>query len=117
MPSGSIDIDQGTTPNMFTALMIAADGGFLRIVKFLLNKSANAAIARTLVRHKTLLKPGSNLEAATSSKGCTPFRFAAEGGHSEVISLLIEAGADHLNIPTFRGATPLRVVAQSGHLP
>ena len=64
---------------------------------------------------KLLVKAGADLEAKTPTTGGKPLHLAAEQGHSEVLSVLIEEGAD-INSPGSDGATPLYIAALNGHV-
>ena len=93
-------IDCGANPNIQstaeggTPLHVAADRGYLRIVKFLLKHGANP-----------------NMK---NDYGNTPLHDAAAFGHREVVKLLLEHGADP-NIKNNDGSTPLHHAAESGN--
>ena len=94
-------IDCGVNPNIQstaeggTPLHVAADRGYLGIVKFLLRHGANP-----------------NMK---NDYGNTPLHFAALYGHPEVVKLLIKHGADP-NIKNNYGWTPLHDAAYNGRL-
>ena len=50
-----------------------------------------------------------------NEKGGTPLHNAIDDGMKEVVSALIEAGAD-INLPDKKGCTPLYMASQHGHL-
>ena len=61
------------------------------------------------------MKAGADLEAKIFTTGATPLNLAAHEGHSEIISVLIEAGADP-NSRRLDGSTSLHCAAQEGHM-
>ncbi|AAK14613.1 unnamed protein product [Ectocarpus sp. 4 AP-2014] len=92
--SGSVQINQGS-PEGWTPLMLAADGGYSRIVSFLLNKGA---IARIM-----------------GDEGVTALHVSAKNGHVLVSIMLIRAGVDvGLSCSRSGGYTPLHLAAQHG---
>lgn len=109
---GVIDIDEGE-PDGTTPLMRAAGFGRSRVFRLLLDKGASVAITNDagytalhlsaqegqLAITKLLRQAGAYLEAMSPSTGATPLECAAYRGHSEVMSLLIDAGAN----PNSRG--------------
>ena len=125
-----IDIDRGN-PDGVTPLMIAAQGGYPRVAKILLEKGANAKVTADNgftalhcschghVGHLEVAKMlveagGSDLEARDGSS-MTPLHIAADRGHWQVASVLIKAGAD---VDTCQpcGSTPLFNAAFKGHI-
>ena len=133
LSSGSIDVDQGT-PDGFTALTMAARNGHPRVVRILLDHGANASIVddcgyaalhacvecgntdEHLAVIRTLANDGVDLDLPVGdSLAGTALHLAARRGRSEVMSVLIEAGANP-NSRAQDGATPLYVAAQQGHL-
>ncbi len=127
--SGYCDIDQGTPSDGFTPLMIATFNGHSCVAQILLDNGASvskvddggftavhfAAQEGQLALTKLLVKAGSDLEATSSRKGCTPLHLAAGRGHSEVMSALIDAGANP-NSRMLDGGTPIHGAVQDGHL-
>lgn len=130
---GPIDVDQGD-PRMWTPLMCAAVWGFSRVVRVLLSRGANVAIANDdgftalhiaaqygrLPVITDLIKAGASLEAVTSI-GSTHLNVAAQEGFSEVVKALIEAGANADSLMadgTTQGTsgTPLYCAAVRGHV-
>jgi len=93
-------IDCGVNPNIQstaeggTPLHVAADRGYLGIVKFLLRHGANP-----------------NMK---NDYGNTPLHYAAESGNSKVVEVLLKHGADP-NIQNNYGWTPLHFVASYGY--
>ena len=55
------------------------------------------------------------VNALSDGQQRTPLRIAADGGHAEVVKLLLERGADP-NLPSKDGEPPLTDAAESGHL-
>lgn len=47
--------------------------------------------------------------------GTTPLFFAAQGGHLDVVKILMKTGAS-VDTPSADGGTPLFVAAQGGHV-
>jgi hypothetical protein len=84
----------------WTALHTAAGGGYLEVVKILLDAGANV-----------------NAAAAAGREGRTALQAAAGGGHLEVVRMLLDAGA-HVNAAAERreGRTALQAAAGGGHL-
>lgn len=78
----------------YTPLGKAADAGWLRVAKFLLDNGAS--INR-------------------SSSGSTPLHLAAGRGHKAMVELLVGRGAD-LEAHDATGATPLHLAAENGFL-
>ena len=64
---------------------------------------------------KRLLKAGVDVNAKTSY-GVTALGFAADGGHLEVVKLLLESGADMQTQDSFYSATPLTRALSNGRL-
>ena len=98
-------LDQGVnieTPHMngTTPLNIAAEKGFVAIMRHLIDNYAGA--------------DGANLEAY-DEKGRTPVVAAAANDHLEAVKLLLENGAD-LNASTDSGSTALYIAASNGHV-
>lgn len=81
-----------------TALMFAAGGGHLQVCKYLLEKGVdvNAAAIATpeyLNQINEAIAAG-NTDVEPHTNGVTSLMVAALGGHSEVVKLLLEHGAD-----------------------
>ena len=126
LADGSIDIDQ-PDPDGWTPLVIAADRGYSRIVRLLVEKGANAS-ARALdgttalllsAQHghlaivDTLVRAGAELGA--TCQGFTALHATAQAGHSKVVELLLRAGAETNNCRP-DGVTPLYLASMNGHL-
>eukprot|EP00929_Paragymnodinium_shiwhaense_P033225 TRINITY_DN18288_c1_g1_i1.p1 TRINITY_DN18288_c1_g1~~TRINITY_DN18288_c1_g1_i1.p1 ORF type:complete len:520 (+),score=127.09 TRINITY_DN18288_c1_g1_i1:73-1632(+) len=116
-------------------LTAAAVTGRTALAKFLLTAKADAAAADPAGRRplvcaaatsgvglcKILLEHGANVndrgtsgaKAEASGSGATALAVATAGGQSELVDMLIEAGAD-LTLLDERGRTPLMAAAQSG---
>lgn len=125
---GSIDIDQGG-PEGWTPLICSVSKGYARIVRILLKAGANVAVAADegftalhfaaqydhLAVTKMLLAAGGvDLELQTE-RGATPLLVAADTGHTEIATALIEAGANP-NCRSPDGETPLYAAAHHGNL-
>lgn len=92
---GEIDIDQGGFEGS-TALMIASFRGFAHLVNVLLNKGANVAMV--------------------NDDGYDALHLSAKEGHSGVIKLLVQAGADlEATSSNMQKFTPLHQAAKGGH--
>ena len=81
------------------SLMMAADGGSIEVVQFLLENTRE-------VNLQNYQDP---------NKGWTPLHYAADKGHFDICQLLIRYGAN-LSQQTISGATQLHKAAQRGHL-
>jgi ankyrin repeat protein len=113
-----------------TALHYAAGGGHEEVVALLLTEGAHAnvrdawrrtpfmtacenghlGVARVLVQHM-----GTQGLADRGGQGWTALHYAALGGHAEVLSYLLEQGAD-ASIRNDAGRTPLIVAVDKGHV-
>ncbi|XP_019858431.1 PREDICTED: transient receptor potential cation channel subfamily A member 1 homolog [Amphimedon queenslandica] len=83
----------------FTPLHVAAEKGFVIILKVLLNK---------------VLESNSHIDHTDTYKR-TPFHVACEQGHTQVVKLLLERGADiHLIDDTYKGPA-LHIACIKGH--
>lgn len=108
--------------------MIAADKGFSRIVRLLMDNGADVGIQAAdgttalitcsqrghLAVIETLLTGKPGVQAA-SREGFTALHVAAQDGHSRVVKALIRAGAN-LDSRMPNGVTPLYLAAMGGHL-
>ncbi len=90
-------------------LFLAACGGMQPIHK--------AALDGNLSQVRTLVDQGNNVNARSAANSgyaqYTPLALAIEHGHSDVISYLLDHGAD-VNAATATGNTPLHVAAYNG---
>lgn len=117
--SGSIDVNL-RGPAGWAALLCAVEGGHEDVMRFLLNNGPDASTTTAegltvlhicaklgnLAATKLLVKAGSDLDAVTSTTSPTPLLMAAGDGHSEVMTVLIEAGAS-IDFRTHEADTPL----------
>lgn len=113
-----------------TALMVAAGGGNLAVVKFLLDYGANinqksiegsTAIMPAISQGKTdvvkyLISKGASINyKITSGFRFSPIQLAAQLGYTEIVRELINGGAD-VNLIAGDGTTPLISAACKGHV-
>ena len=128
LAQGHIDMNE-RAPEGMTALMYAAQVGHSDVISMLVDNGADVSVlsdagltalmfsAQTghLASAVLLVKAGSDLHVADHRTGCTALHLAGFCGHSALVRMLIEAGAN----PDARapdGATPLFQAALSGHL-
>eukprot|EP01105_Mastigella_eilhardi_P004655 TRINITY_DN1621_c0_g1_i1.p1 TRINITY_DN1621_c0_g1~~TRINITY_DN1621_c0_g1_i1.p1 ORF type:complete len:855 (+),score=180.12 TRINITY_DN1621_c0_g1_i1:37-2601(+) len=92
--------DQGSTP-----LLLACDKGHVEVAGLLLERGADANIAR-----------GSEYDADVPSAhmGSTPLIVACAAGNAALVRLLLSAGADPDKLRVFRAITPLYACCESG---
>lgn len=137
LSDGSTDIDECSDYDGWTPLMIAAEEGYLRIVRVLLRHGSNV-LASTDGGHtalhvsvhnghlavtKALVKAGADIEAEAACftlgpekiEGHTPLHLAAGEGLREITAALVGAGAN-VNCRLENGATPLYISACCGKL-
>lgn len=110
-----------------TALMNAAEGGFLKIAEMLLSHGAKVDIkdrygqtalylacgnGRSRVA-RLLLEHGANVDLP-NKEGFTPLRIAAQSGYPGTVRLLRKYGADP-NVPDQRGNYPANAAELFGH--
>lgn len=127
LSSGSISVNQ-IDPEGWTPVMVAADRGFSRIVRVLMDNGAEVSVSARdgntalisaaqrghLAVVQMLLEGKANVQAVTS-QGFTALHVAAADGHSKVVKALLEAGADKdSRMPN--GVTPLYLASMDGHL-
>ena len=93
---GSIDINQGS-PEGYTPLILATDGGHSRVVKFLVHHGA--------------------VVTTDADDGITALHLSAKNGHADIMSLLLEGGAGiGLSSATRGGYVPLHLAALCGNV-
>lgn len=134
---GTTDNDRGCQEHGWTPLMLAAEKGYLRIVRLLLRFGAGVSVrtdqghtalnfsvgGQHLAVTKALIKAGGDLEAeadliltgSTTSQSHTPLHLAAGEGFCEGIMALINAGAK-VDSRLDNGASPLYLAACCGKL-
>lgn len=134
---GSADIDERCCDHGWTPLMIAAEKGYLRIIRVLIRFGAGISVAtddghtalhfsiggRHLAITRALAKAGADLEAEAdlvlkggrTIRGHTPLHLAAAEGFCGGIVALIKAGAN-IDSRMENGATPLYLAACCGKL-
>uniref|UniRef100_A0A8C4M5U6 Fibronectin type III and ankyrin repeat domains 1 n=1 Tax=Equus asinus asinus TaxID=83772 RepID=A0A8C4M5U6_EQUAS len=128
LQGGNVKVD---VPNKFgfTALMVAAQKGFTRLVKILISNGTDvnlkngsgkdslmlACYAGHLEVVKYLRRHGASWETRDLG-GCTALHWAADGGHCNVIEWMLKDGCEVDAVDTGSGWTPLmRVSAVSGN--
>ncbi|XP_056651193.1 fibronectin type 3 and ankyrin repeat domains protein 1 isoform X3 [Monodelphis domestica] len=128
LQGGHVKVD---VPNKFgfTALMVAAQKGYIRLVKILIGNGTDvnmkngsgkdslmlACYAGHLDVVKYLRAHGASWDARDLG-GCTALHWAADGGHSNIIEWMIKDGCQIDVLDTGSGWTPLmRVSAISGN--
>ena len=117
----------------FTALMLAADGGWPPIVAALLavegidvnlaNAEGDTALllaaqeGQTAIVSALLAVEGIEVNAADSESGATALILAAQEGHASVVAALLASDAGvNVNAAEHRGWTSLNRAAQGGHV-
>lgn len=123
MLDAGIPVDSHQPESRETALMVAASGGQLQMVRFLLEAGA-VVNARTVGRETALMratmkghvdvvrallaaKADPNMTNPRLSGGRTPLMWALSVGNTEMASVLLDGGAK-VGLSTSYGATPLR---------
>ncbi|OQS07769.1 serine/threonine-protein kinase TNNI3K isoform X6 [Thraustotheca clavata] len=104
-----------------TPLLAAADNGHKDVVSqqsTMLDKKSIKDIVSVLIDagsniNQVLINVGSNINQA-DYEGATPLHLAAENGHKQVVTLLLEAKVA-INCFTKKGETALYVAAKLGH--
>ncbi|XP_052562210.1 uncharacterized protein LOC120413312 isoform X2 [Culex pipiens pallens] len=117
--------------NGWTALHFAAHRGHIKIVKRLLNLSANVNSAteengQTALHMASemgyisivqlLLYKGAQVNSASKHSGITPLHLAAQKGFAEIVSLLLTKGAAIDRATTVYGQTALHFASSKGYL-
>jgi len=123
-------LDKGLDPNTAdpdgnTLLMIAARGGHLDLVSFLIGRKASvtrrsphgdtALMFASLKGHLAVAGLLVENGAEVSHSGWAPLHYAAFEGRTEVVTYLIGKGADKNGLAP-NGFTPLMLAARGGHL-
>ncbi len=93
--------------------------GNRKVVELLIASGVNinihhAAYIGALEKVRSLIEDGSNINTKEKAGGRTPLHRAVEGGHKEVIKLLLENEAD-INIKNNSGETPLKNAVKLGY--
>lgn len=137
LSSGSGDVDRCSDEDGWTPLMVAADRGYLRLVRVLLRFGADVSLStedghtalhfaiggRNLAVSKALIRAGAEIEAEAdfvrtggrTVKGQTPLHLATGGGFCEGMVALMDAGAN-VNSRMSNGSTPLYIASCLGNL-
>uniref|UniRef100_A0A2K6SQ91 Fibronectin type III and ankyrin repeat domains 1 n=1 Tax=Saimiri boliviensis boliviensis TaxID=39432 RepID=A0A2K6SQ91_SAIBB len=105
LQGGHVKVD---VPNKFgfTALMVAAQKGYIRLVKILVSNGTDVNLKNG---------SGKDVDVVDTGSGWTPLmRVSAVSGNQRVASLLIEAGAN-VNVKDRNGKTPLMVAVLNNH--
>ena len=127
VPPPLIDLNAQTESNHDTALTLACAGGYVDLVKYLIDNGADiehrdkkgftplilAAMAGHTSVCKLLLDHGAKIEAEAERTKDTALSLACSGGRFEVVQLLLEYGAnkEHRNVSDY---TPLSLAASGG---
>ena len=128
------NVDQGTTDNGSTPLMIALaadndDENKIKVVKLLLDNNAGPNLARTIdgavplhmaaeksrIDVVKLLLQYKAEPNARITDGATPLYIATENGRVDVVNVLLEHNADPNQALTIDGSTPVFIAAQKGY--
>jgi ankyrin repeat protein len=108
-----------------TLLMIAARSGNASLTRFLLENRVNmerrnqygdtALMLAAMQGHKEIVELILERKPEINHSGWNPLHYAAFGGRSEIIALLLAAGADP-NLKAPNAHTALMLAAKHGHL-
>mmetsp|Transcript_23593 Transcript_23593/g.32190 ORF Transcript_23593/g.32190 Transcript_23593/m.32190 type:complete len:739 (-) Transcript_23593:307-2523(-) len=114
-----------------TALMMASESGFSKVVDMLLKAGADVdttnktfgATALMLASGcgeanvvETLLAAGADTEVKNTSFGATALMLASDGGHCKVVEMLLASGAK-IDAQNTTGSTALQLAGINAHLP
>ena len=127
---GSANPNQACTADGHTALMEAAEIGYVEVTQLLLDRSADpnqandnghtalmcAADGGHLEVTRLLLDRSAVPNQACTDTGSTALMGAAAGGHLEVTRLLLDRSADPSQVQPDDGATVLMWAAEAGHV-
>ncbi|WP_265034973.1 MULTISPECIES: ankyrin repeat domain-containing protein [unclassified Wolbachia] len=109
-------------------LLIAAENGYEKVVRYLTKNGANVNVQdeweKTSLHYsaqhghtqvvEVLLEEGAGVNAQDEDKG-TPLHYAAKHGHTKTVKLLLKNGAN-INLQDEGGRTPLHYAAEHGHI-
>jgi ankyrin repeat protein len=103
------------------ALVIASRYGHAQIVQQLIDNGVNVNVNFGSAEPKFRIDTGRDSKVLFTKEGgdntvigCTPLWHAAQGGHEQVVQLLLENGAN-ANTTTHRGSTPLGEAIKGRH--
>ncbi|OLQ15064.1 Ankyrin repeat domain-containing protein 50 [Symbiodinium microadriaticum] len=99
-----------------TALMHAAAAGFAEVARLLVETGADIDLPDVegyLKILHMLIDLGVDKDVRDEESGMTVLMSAADAGHSELVQLLVEAGADK-DLQNYEGRTALMLAAESG---
>nr|XP_027220828.1 serine/threonine-protein phosphatase 6 regulatory ankyrin repeat subunit B-like [Penaeus vannamei] len=113
------DIDHNTTNNEGkTALDVAQNGRQKSIVTYLLKIPEQEAFQKgDMSKVRDLLTDGFDVNTVfqeKKKKECRPLHLAADGGHAEIVKILLQRGADK-EANNYEGMTPLHLASWGGH--
>ncbi|XP_024871481.1 uncharacterized protein LOC112454357 isoform X3 [Temnothorax curvispinosus] len=121
-----VNVDINENIDGFTPLHVAAKGGHLELVNFLLQNKADVnarndmystplhgAASNCLEVVSALILNGANVNARSIS-GITPLHCAVDYGHEKIVNILLEHGAN-VNAVDIDNETPLILAAIYGH--
>ncbi|XP_065883118.1 26S proteasome non-ATPase regulatory subunit 10-like [Dysidea avara] len=94
-------------------LHLASTFGHSTVIKVLHDDGGNIDIEDPFEMCSLVYVERLEVELLESNNGGRPLHYAADGGHSETVKLLMELGAD-INVEDEAGSTPLHYAAQSG---
>lgn len=96
------------------ALQVAAEEGYLAVVKRLLEEKADVNAVASDDGRRTALQTGKVEFDSKDRDGQAPLSLAAGNGHEAVMKLLLEQGAE-LEAKDSSGQTPLSLAVARGH--